>query len=156
MTAKKRIVTAAMTVLIQVQTTMVFWLPYFPAYFCAQDGEDDGGEHPDRIEDRAEPHVSDHNPEHQCHNDRLRCGLLRDLIGRSGDDVALERTVAFEDICHIPDLQGLFFLTCTYKVFGSVDPGYTDADQDDPDETDQQAYTARCREESLIVCTIRT
>ena len=45
------------------------------------------------------------------------------------------------------------FLTCTHKVFGSVDLGYADADQDDPDQSDQHTDTACCRQESLIVCT---
>ena len=99
----------------------------------AVDREDNGGEHADHTEGCGKAHVTDQNAvEHGADNGGGR-GLLGNLIGRCGDDIALQRFVVFQHINHVPEFQPFRFAD-TLEVFGLIIGGDSDAYQHNTDE----------------------
>ena len=112
------------------------------------DREENGGQHADDLQGRRQPHIADQDTvEHGAH-DGGGLGLLGDLVGSVGHDVALKRLVAAKHIRHIAPFQA--FILNALEVFWLVIFRNADAGQHHADEGDGHAEIAHHIQEFLI------
>ena len=115
----------------------------------AEGGKQDGRKHADHTQGRGQTHVADQDAVEHGADDGSRRGLLGDLVGGGGNDVALERLVLFQRGDHIGDLEVLLLAEAD-EVLRLVVFRDTDADQHDTHEGEADAHPGHHIQELLV------